>query len=193
MALDDVTPAEGVAPPGFGYRWTICALIFFATTINYVDRQVLGILAPSLQRELNWSEADYAAITSWFSFAYAIGFLGAGRLLDRFGVKRGYGAAIVAWSLAAMSHALASTAGGFSIARAALGLGESGNFPSAIKATAEWFPKKERAFATGIFNAGTNVGAIVTPLTVPFIALNWGWRWAFILTGVVGFVWLIAW
>ena len=193
MAPDDVKPVESFAPPGFGYRWTICALIFAATKINYVDRQVLGILAPSLQRELHWSEADYAAITSWFSFAYAIGFLGAGRLLDRIGVKRGYAAAIVAWSLAAMSHALATTAGGFSIARAALGLGESGNFPSAIKATAEWFPKKERAFATGIFNAGTNVGAIVTPLTVPFIALNYGWRWAFIGTGVIGFLWLIAW
>jgi MFS transporter, ACS family, hexuronate transporter len=181
------------APPGFGYRWTICALLFFATTINYIDRQVLGILAPSLQRELGWSEADYGAIASWFSFAYGIGFLGVGRLLDRIGVKKGFAVAIVTWSLAAMSHALASTANGFSIARAALGFGESGNFPGAIKATAEWFPKKERALATGIFNAGSNVGAIVTPLIVPWIALTWGWRWAFIATGALGFVWLVVW
>jgi ACS family hexuronate transporter-like MFS transporter len=181
------------APPGFGYRWTICALLFFATTINYVDRQVLGILAPTLQRELGWSEADYGAIASWFSFAYGIGFLGVGRLLDKVGVKKGFGIAIVTWSLAAMAHALASTANGFSVARAALGFGESGNFPGAIKATAEWFPKKERAFATGIFNAGSNVGAIVTPLIVPWIALTWGWRWAFICTGALGFVWLVAW
>jgi ACS family hexuronate transporter-like MFS transporter len=180
-------------PPGFGYRWTICALLFAATTINYIDRQVLGILAPTLQRELRWSEADYGAIASWFSFAYGIGFLGVGRLLDRVGVKKGFAAAIVTWSLAAMSHALATTAGGFSIARAALGFGESGNFPGAIKATAEWFPKKERAFATGIFNAGSNVGAIVTPLIVPWIALTWGWRAAFIGTGLLGFAWLAAW
>lgn len=184
---------ESVAPPGFGYRWTICALIFFATTINYVDRQVIGILAPTLQRDLNWSESDYARITMAFSLFYAIGFLGAGRFLDRVGVKRGYAAAIVWWSVAAMSAAFAKTVTGFSIARAALGLGESGNFPAAIKATAEWFPKKERALATGIFNAGTNVGAIVAPLVVPYIALTWGWRWAFIGTGVIGFAWLIAW
>jgi ACS family hexuronate transporter-like MFS transporter len=146
-----------------------------------------------LQRELGWTEADYGAIASWFSFAYGIGFLGVGRLLDRVGVKKGFTAAIVTWSLAAMSHALATTAGGFSIARAALGFGESGNFPGAIKATAEWFPRKERAFATGIFNAGSNVGAIVTPLIVPWIALTWGWRTAFVCTGVLGFLWLIAW
>jgi ACS family hexuronate transporter-like MFS transporter len=181
------------APTRFGYRWTICALLFFATTINYVDRQVLGILAPTLQRELGWSEADYGAIASWFSFAYGIGFLGVGRMLDRIGVKKGFAVAIVAWSVAAIAHALASTANGFSVARAALGFGESGNFPGAIKATAEWFPKKERAFATGIFNAGSNVGAIVTPLIVPWIALTWGWRWAFVCTGALGFVWLLAW
>ncbi len=193
MTEAEVAGTESVAPPGFGYRWTICALIFFATTINYVDRQVMGILAPTLQQELSWSETDYARITMSFSLFYAIGFLGAGRFLDRVGVKTGYAAAIVWWSLAAMSAAFAKTVMGFSIARAALGLGESGNFPAAIKATAEWFPKKERAFATGIFNSGTNVGAIVSPLVVPFIALNWGWRWAFILTGAVGFIWLIVW
>ncbi len=181
------------ATPKTGYRWTICALLFAATTINYIDRQVLGILAPTLQGEIGWSETDYGDIVSWFSFAYALGFLGMGRLMDRIGVRKGFSFAIVAWSLAAMGHALARTVGGFSIARGALGLGESGNFPGAIKATAEWFPKKERAFATGIFNAGSNVGAIVGPLSVPFIAAAWGWRWAFIVTGALGFVWLVFW
>jgi len=181
------------APPRIGYRWTICALLFAATTINYVDRQVLGILAPMLQGEIGWSEADYGDIVSWFSFAYALGFLGMGRLLDRWGVRRGFAFAIVSWSLAAMGHALARTAGGFAVARAALGLGESGNFPGAIKATAEWFPRKERALATGIFNAGSNVGAIVAPLMVPFVALRWGWQAAFVATGALGFVWLAFW
>lgn len=176
-----------------GYRWTVCALLFFATTINYIDRQVLGILAPTLSRELGWSETDYGNIVSWFSFAYAIGFLGMGRLLDRIGVRMGFALAIIAWSLAAMGHAFARTVQGFSIARAALGLGEAGNFPGAIKATAEWFPKKERALAAGIFNAGSNVGAIITPILVPWIAIQWGWREAFIVTGALGFVWLVFW
>jgi len=185
--------AETVEPPRYGYRWTICALLFAATTINYIDRQVLGILAPTLQGELGWSESQYGDIVSWFSFAYAFGFLGMGRLLDRIGVRRGFSFAIVAWSLAAMAHAWARTAGGFSLARGALGLGESGNFPAAIKTTAEWFPRRERAFATGIFNAGSNVGAVVAPILVPLITLRWGWRWAFIATGALGFVWLAAW
>jgi ACS family hexuronate transporter-like MFS transporter len=185
--------AEHEPQPRMGYRWTICALLFAATTINYIDRQVLGILAPTLQGEIGWSESDYGDIVSWFSFAYALGFLGMGRLMDRIGVRKGFSFAIVAWSLAAMGHAFARTVGGFSIARGALGLGESGNFPGAIKATAEWFPRKERAFATGIFNAGSNVGAIVGPLSVPFIAAAWGWRWAFIITGALGFVWLAFW
>ncbi|HEX2209858.1 MAG TPA: MFS transporter [Longimicrobium sp.] len=185
--------AAWAASPGVGYRWTICALLFAATTINYIDRQVLGILAPTLQGEIGWSESDYGDIVSWFSFAYALGFLGMGRMLDRIGVRKGFSFAVVAWSLAAMGHAFARTAAGFSVARAALGLGESGNFPGAIKATAEWFPRKERAFATGIFNAGSNVGAIVAPLMVPFIALRWGWEWAFIVTGALGFVWLAFW
>jgi ACS family hexuronate transporter-like MFS transporter len=176
-----------------GYRWTICALLFVATTINYIDRQVLGILAPTLQRELGWSEADYGDIVSWFSFAYAIGFLIAGRLLDWIGVRRGLAAAVVAWSLAAIGHAFARTAAGFSFARAMLGLGESAIFPGSIKAVAEWFPQKERALATGIFNAGTNTGAILTPLIVPWITLRWGWEWAFIVTGALGFVWLAVW
>jgi ACS family hexuronate transporter-like MFS transporter len=181
------------AGPLIGYRWTICALLFAATTINYIDRQVLGILAPTLQHDLGWSESQYGDIVSWFSFAYAFGFLGMGRLLDRFGVRRGFSFAIVAWSLAAMAHAWARTAGAFSLARGALGLGESGNFPAAIKTTAEWFPRRERALATGIFNAGSNVGAVVAPFLVPFITLRWGWRWAFIVTGALGFVWLAAW
>jgi MFS transporter, ACS family, aldohexuronate transporter len=177
----------------FGYRWTIVALLFVATTINYVDRQVLGILAPTLQRELRWSETDYGDIVSWFSVAYAFGFLVAGRLLDRIGVKRGLGAAVVAWSVAAMAHGLARSAMGFSIARAALGLGESAIFPGSIKTVAEWFPQRERALAAGLFNAGTNMGAIVAPLMVPAIALRWGWQSAFIITGMLGMLWLALW
>ena len=184
---------EGAPRPSFGYRWTICALLFFAATINYVDRGVLGILGPTLTEELGWTEAQYGDIISWFSLAYGVGFLGMGRLMDRIGVRWGFSIAVVAWSLAAMAHAWARTATGFSVARAALGLGESGNFPGAIKATAEWFPKKERAFATGLLNAGTNVGAIAAPLLVPWIALNWGWQMAFIATGALGFLWLVFW
>jgi len=180
-------------PPGLGVRWTIVALLFAATTINYVDRQVLGILAPTLQRELGWNEVQYGAIVSWFSVAYGIGLLGMGRILDRIGVRRGFSFGVVVWSLAAMAHALGRTAGGFSAARAALGLGEAANFPGAVKAVAEWFPRRERALATGIFNAGSNVGAILAPLLVPWIALAWGWRWAFVATGALGFVWLAAW
>src|SRR6266446_1693944 len=174
-------------------RWSICALLFFATTINYVDRQVIGILSKDLQAAFHWTEIDYGNIVAAFNAAYALGLLFAGRLIDRFGTKIGYAAALIIWSLAAMSHALARSAFGFGVARAALGVGEAGNFPAAIKTTAEWFPKKERAFATGIFNAGSNVGAIVAPLTVPWIAINWGWRWAFILTGAIGLVWLAFW
>jgi ACS family hexuronate transporter-like MFS transporter len=193
MAVQDTGNEDSMAPPKFGYRWTICALLFAATTINYMDRQTLGILAPTLQRELGWSEQDYGNITSWFSFAYAIGFLGAGRMMDRLGVRKGYAISIVTWSAAAMSHALAVTTFQFSLARAALGFGESGNFPGAIKTTAEWFPRKERAFATGIFNAGTNVGAILTSLAIPPIALHFGWRAAFLATGTLSLIWLIAW
>jgi MFS transporter, ACS family, hexuronate transporter len=180
-------------PRRLGYRWTICALLFVATTINYIDRQVLGILAPTLQRELGWSEADYGDVVSWFSLVYAFGFLAAGRLLDNIGVRRGFAIAVVVWSLAAIGHAFARTTAAFSAARALLGLGESANFPGAIKTVAEWFPKRERALATGIFNAGTNTGAILTPLIVPWIALTWGWPWAFIVTGSLGFLWLILW
>jgi len=175
------------------YRWKICALLFFATTINYIDRQVLGILAPTLQTELRWSETDYGAIVSWFTLAYAIGYLGVGRLLDRIGSRIGFALSVTVWSLAAMGHALASSAAGFGVARFALGLGESGNFPASLKTVAEWFPTRERAFATGIFNAGSNMGAILTPIIVPVIVLRWGWRAAFIVTGALGFLWLIAW
>ncbi|HEV2670749.1 MAG TPA: MFS transporter [Gemmatimonadales bacterium] len=188
-----MTSAEAPAPPRPAYRWTICALLFIITTINYVDRQVLGILAPTLQRELHWSESQYADVVSWFSLVYAFGFLIAGRWLDRVGVRRGFATAVIVWSLAAMGHAFARTTAAFSAARALLGLGESANFPGAIKTVTEWFPKEERALATGIFNAGTNTGAIVTPLLVPWIALTWGWRWAFIVTGSIGFLWLILW
>lgn len=175
------------------FRWTVCALLFAATTINYVDRQVIGILAPTLQRELGWTEVQYGQIVSWFSLAYGLGFLGVGRLMDRIGVRRGFAFSIVAWSLAAIGHAFARTVAGFSAARALLGLGESGNFPGAIKTVAEWFPRQERAFATGIFNAGSNVGAVLAPLIVPWITIRWGWEWAFIVTGTFGFVWLICW
>ena len=178
---------------GTRYRWTIVALLFIATTINYVDRQVLGILAPTLSRELHWSETDYGDIVSWFSLAYALGFLVAGRLIDRVGVKRGLGTAVVVWSLAAMAHAFVATAAGFAAVRAALGLGESAIFPGAIKSVAEWFPKRERALAAGLFNAGTNTGAIVAPLLVPVLVLWRGWQWAFLFTGALGLLWLALW
>jgi ACS family hexuronate transporter-like MFS transporter len=175
------------------YRWTICALLFFATTISYIDRQVIGILGPTLQKDLGWDEQTFANVVSWLTIGYALGFLFAGRIMDRVGTRKGFAGAIVIWSVSAMAHALARGAASFSAARFALGVGESGNFPAAIKTVAEWFPTRERAFATGIFNAGSNVGAIVTPIMVPWIALTWGWRAAFIATGALGFVWLIAW
>jgi MFS transporter, ACS family, hexuronate transporter len=194
------------------YRWTICALLFFATTLNYLDRQVLSLLAPDLSKEFKWSNTDYANITAVFQFAYAISMLFAGRFIDKLGTKKGFIWAIIIWSLAAIMHAFAIEIGsafsgifsalglviplsilGFMISRAVLAFGESGNFPAAIKATAEYFPKKERSFATGIFNSGANVGAILAPLTVPWIALHWGWQSAFVLVGCVGFLWLILW
>jgi ACS family hexuronate transporter-like MFS transporter len=202
MANPTTTPgtkrsADPYTPPASGrrgsYRWTICALLFFATTINYVDRQILGLLAPTLGKEIGWNEQEYGNIVSWFSIAYALGFLVAGRMMDRFGTRKGLATSVVAWSIAAMSTALARTANGFAAARFALGLGESGNFPASIKTVAEWFPARERAFATGIFNAGSNVGAIIAPIAVPFITLRWGWRVAFVVTGALGFLWLIAW
>jgi ACS family hexuronate transporter-like MFS transporter len=194
------------------YRWTICALLLLASTINYVDRQVIGILKPTLQTQFGWSEIDYADIVFAFQLAYAIGFLFAGSLMDRVGVKKGFAAALVIWSIAAMAHAKATTFGapaaallamfgltysvsvaGFIAARFALGLGESGNFPASIKTVAEWFPRRERALATGIFNAGTNIGALITPLVVPIVTVRYGWEAAFLATGAIGLLWLVAW
>ncbi len=179
------------------YRWTICSLIFFATTVNYLDRAVISYLKPYIATAFNWDKvqeaANYSNIEIAFKTAYAFGMLFAGRIIDKLGTKIGYALATGLWSIAAICHALATGTGGFSLARIFLGITEAGNFPAAIKATAEWFPKKERALATGIFNSGSNIGAIVAPLTVPLIAQNWGWQWAFILTGVIGFIWLILW
>lgn len=200
--------------PALGkYRWTICALLFFATTVNYLDRQVLSLLAPDLSKEFNWSNTDYANITAVFQFVYAISMLFAGRVVDRLGTKSAFLLAIFVWSIGAVMHAYALGLGtgiasimsmlglaavpvsilGFMISRAVLALGEAGNFPAAIKATAEYFPKKERSFATGIFNSGANVGAILAPLTVPVIATLWGWQAAFIIIGAIGFVWMLLW
>jgi len=195
------------------YRWTICALIFFATTINYLDRQVLSLLKPTLEEKFHWTNTDYADIASVFQFTYAIALLFAGRIVDKLGTKKGYAWAIIIWSAGALIHALALPIGdklnfilgwfgiaampvsilGFMFSRAVLGIGEAGNFPVAIKATAEYFPKKERSFATGIFNSGTNVGAVLAPLSVPWIAANWGWEAAFLIIGGIGFLWLIFW
>ena len=198
--------------PG-GYRWTICALLFFATTINYLDRQVLSLLKPMLEDEFGWTNSQYANIASAFQFTYAICLLFAGRIIDKLGTKKGYAWAIILWSIGAIVHALAIPIGellisslgwiglaavpvsvvGFIFSRAVLAVGEAGNFPAAIKATAEYFPKKERSFATGIFNSGTNIGAILAPLSVPWIATNYGWETAFIVIGAIGFLWLIFW
>ena len=194
------------------FRWTICGLLFLAATINYVDRQVIGILKPTLQAQFGWTEIDYGDIVFAFQMAYAIGYLFAGRVMDLLGIKRGFALALTIWSLAAIAAAavprfgpaaavLLGTVGltysasvaGFIVVRFVLGLGESGNFPAAIKTVAEWFPQRERAFATGLFNAGTNIGAVVTPMTVPFITARFGWTWSFVLTGVLGFAWLVAW
>lgn len=175
------------------YRWTICALIFFATTINYVDRQVIGILKPLLESNLNIGEKAYADIIMVFQLCYAVGMLVSGRLIDKYGSKIGYGISVIVWSIAAAGHALAKGVLGFGFWRGLLGLSESGNFPAAIKTVAEWFPKKERALATGIFNSGTNVGAVIAPIAVPAIIALWGWQAAFIITGSLGFIWVIFW
>ena len=198
--------------PG-GYRWTICSLLFFATTINYLDRQVLSLLKPMLEDEFGWTNSQYANIASAFQFTYAVCLLFAGRIIDKLGTKKGYAWAIILWSIGAIVHALAIPIGevlisslgwiglaavpvsvvGFIFSRAVLAIGEAGNFPAAIKVTAEYFPKKERSFATGIFNSGTNIGAILAPLSVPWIATNYGWQMAFIVIGAIGFLWLIFW
>ncbi|HLW83619.1 MAG TPA: MFS transporter [Candidatus Sulfotelmatobacter sp.] len=174
-------------------RWIICGLLFLAAAVNYSDRQVIGILKPTLQSQLHWSEIDYGHIIAAFQLAYALGYLLVGRLMDRIGSYRGFSFAVVFWSLAEMAHAFARSVTGFGVARAALGIGEGGSFPASMKTVADWFPPKERALATGIFNAGTNIGAVVAPLTVPWITLVYGWRWAFLATGAVGFVWVTLW
>jgi ACS family hexuronate transporter-like MFS transporter len=195
------------------YRWTICALLFFATTINYLDRQVLSLLAPDLSKEFGWTNSDYANITAAFQFVYAISMLFAGRFIDKIGTKKAFILAITIWSIGAIMHAFALSLGtvasniftslglaavpvsiaGFMISRAVLALGEAGNFPSAIKATAEYFPKRERSFATGIFNSGANIGAVLAPMTVPMIAAAWGWQATFIIIGAIGFIWMGFW
>ncbi len=175
------------------YRWRVCAMLLAATTINYIDRQVFGVLAPFLQDKIGWNEIEYGHIVTAFQAAYAIGLLCAGAVIDRFGTRIGYALAIGIWSLAAMSHSLATGVLGFAAARFALGLGESGNFPAAIKTVAEWFPQRERALAAGIFNSGSNIGAIAAPLLVPIVAATWGWQAAFLFTGALSATWLIVW
>jgi ACS family hexuronate transporter-like MFS transporter len=185
---------ESTTIGGIGrFRWVICALLFFGVTKNYMDRQVLGLLKTTLQSDLRWDENDYANLVAAFQIAYAVGMVVVGRLIDRFGTRLGYAFAMAFWSLASMAHALAGNLAGFMAARAALGFGEAGVFPASIKAVSEWFPKKERSFATGIFNAGTNVGAFTAPFLVAWIVSHWSWQWAFILTGGIGFIWLAFW
>lgn len=174
-------------------RWRICALLFWATTLNYIDRQVLGVLAPSLGHALGWTEVDYGYIVTAFQAAYAVGLLFAGAVIDRLGTRIGYALAIAVWGLAAASHALARTVLAFAAARFALGLGEAGNFPAAVKTVAEWFPRRERALATGLFNAGTNVGAVLAPIAVPIAAMHWGLRSGFLITSVLSALWLVTW
>ena len=213
MPSSRTRPQSAAVSARAGYfRWTICGLLFLAATINYVDRQVIGLLKPTLQQQFDWSEIDYADIVFAFQLAYAIGFVFAGRMIDRLGTKLGFALALLVWSLAAISHAEAPTFGpavaallgvvgltysgsvaGFMAARFALGIGESANFPASIKTVAEWFPSSERALATGIFNSGTNIGVLVAALIVPWIAYTYGWYWAFISTGVLGLFWLVLW
>jgi len=216
VANDQTLSVPAAASAGWS-RWSICGLLFFATTLNYIDRQVIGILKPDLAKQLGWNEIDYSNIVFAFQIAYAIGYAGAGRLIDRLGVRLGYALAVLFWSLAAMAHALSRfippeaklggwipwapnwllvvpmTVLGFSAARFALGLAEGGNFPAAVKTVSMWFPKKERALATGIFNAGSNVGALVAPLLVPWLTKAYGWPMAFLATGALGFAWLAFW
>jgi ACS family hexuronate transporter-like MFS transporter len=192
-ARGESEPSRESIKAGGYFRWVICALLLFGTTKNYMDRQVLGVLKETLQHSLGWSEVDYGNLVSAFQIAYAFGMLAAGWLIDRLGTRLGYALAMVFWSLASMGTALATSLGQFMLSRYALGFGEAAVFPASIKAVAEWFPKKERALATGIFNAGTNVGAIITPLVIPWIVLHWGWRGGFVGIGALGFVWLAAW
>ncbi|HEY5346852.1 MAG TPA: MFS transporter [Rhizomicrobium sp.] len=182
------------SPPRVGhYRWVVCALLFSAVAINYIDRQMIGVLKPTLQHELHWTEIGYSDIIFWFQAFYALGYVGFGKLVDKVGARLGYSVSIAIWTAAHIAHAFVSTLFGFKMVRIALGVGESGSFPAAIKAVTEWFPQRERAFATGLFNAGSNVGAILTPLIVPAVTLAFGWRMAFVLTGLFSLVWLVVW
>jgi ACS family hexuronate transporter-like MFS transporter len=189
IVANDSSPSVGIG----SYRWLVCALLFFATTINYIDRQILSLLKPLLDDELHWTREQFGTINGVFQFAYAVGLFFFGWFIDRFGTRIGYAVSIAAWSAAAMGHALVRSIFGFGVARVSLGLGEGGNFPSAIKAVALWFPKKERALATALFNSGANVGAILAPATVPWIAAAWGWRSAFVAAGIAGMLWLVVW
>ncbi|MDB5670594.1 MAG: transporter [Alphaproteobacteria bacterium] len=193
MATDFSQGSRIPAPKVGNVRWVIVGLLFAATAINYVDRQMIGLLKPTLQSEFRWDETIYADIVFWFQLAYAVGYMVFGNIVDRVGARIGYGLAFVIWTGAHMLHAIAHSVFGFGAVRFLLGIGESGNFPAGLKAVTEWFPKKERAFATGIFNAGSNVGAIITPLVVPAITLAYGWRAAFVITGAVSLLWLVAW
>ena len=175
------------------FRWVICALLLFGVTKNYMDRQVLGVLKTTLQRDLGWNEIEYSNLVFAFQAAYAAGMVAVGWLVDRLGARAGYAIAMVFWSAASMGHAIGSSFGSFVVARSALGFWEAGVFPASIKAVADWFPKEERALATGIFNAGTSAGAMITPLVVPWITIHWGWRWAFVITGAIGTIWLAFW
>jgi ACS family hexuronate transporter-like MFS transporter len=193
MAYTAAVPEDQRSTGTGRYRWVICALLFFATAINYMDRQILGLLAPLLQSKIGWNEAQYGYIVAGFQAAYAIGLLTMGALVDRLGVKISYAVALTLWTLASVAHAAVRTPLGFGVVRFALGLGESGNFPAAIKTVAEWFPKKERALATGIFNSGSNAGATLAPLFIPALAVHYGWQSAFIVTGLFSAVWIVCW
>ncbi len=200
ITLNLPSTPESAAPPPSGpadhigrRRWLICGLLFFATTVNYMDRQVIALLKPTLQIQFGWTEKGYGDIVFAFTCAYAVGLLVIGKLIDKLGTRKGFSLAVFAWSLAAMAHAAARSVLQFAVARFSLGLGEAGSFPAAVKAVAEWFPKRERALATGLFNSGSNIGAIVTPLIVPWITYRFGWRMAFIATGGIGFVWIVLW
>jgi MFS transporter, ACS family, hexuronate transporter len=185
----DIKPAQTVG----NYRWVVCALIFFATTINYIDRQIISLLKPTLETEFNWTETDYSRIVSAFVASYAVGYIIFGNIIDRIGSKMGYTISITFWSIAAMAHALVKSTFGFGAMRSLLGLGEGGNFPAAVKSVAEWFPKKERALATGIFNSGTSIGAVAAPILVYWMSDIYGWRQTFVITGAIGLVWLVLW
>ena len=181
------------SPPQTKYRWVICALLFFATTINYIDRQILSLIKPILDNDLGWTSFQFGAINSAFQGAYGFSLFFFGWFIDKYGTKIGYAVSISAWSLAAIAHALVTSVSAFFGVRIALGLGEGGNFPAAIKATSQWFPQRERALATSLFNSGANVGAVIAPVIVPFIAFTLGWHWAFLLTGIAGFAWIALW